>query len=850
MPGRSGSEVPPGAGPSRFERLLPFRLIAVADALQAEAPPSSAKDAFLDAWSVAEGLQPGAIATAARHHGLAMWLSTAEILFRSGVFKRYPRAHPARHLRDFSVLVVGWAAEAVPGVSGYVDLSAGRAVVPLLNGRLLLVSRGLGLAQRLRWTRTHGALLIGRDGGPVVAHIDCEEPSASRVSAPDWRIVLQEDRAGILLQGRVPDGEDSASGGTDGVELAEHAGRLLDDLRAAPRQLVTAVCRCLTYDPWRAGPEWVAGLVRLTCTDDARSLLEAAARDWVQRLLMLADVGQEFPPMDPALRSRFAALAGQTLATNLIGESRSSPRADRRAWEAVVQQMLAEPVGQGVLDVLVDRCGQDVLPAAARRAPRPSTVTLTELSGLLPQVPRLRKSRHGALSSVDDWSAINALLDCPEPNLRSVYQALRDREPCRALESQSFALAICAYVLGEFAVARTALLNCLRIDADVEEYWHLLAFTCRHLRAMDEFNGIVFGGRRDVLASDSDYAAAETDARLADHGRASTGPAEGSPDWQGAFRDLVAVRGSALQLPQYAAVLTEIRRSMDDWIPIRQFEAYEALLARLGLCLRVDCAFLPLSGQEQPLGIEYAPTTRARGSDPASIKDPRASLHVIVSRRPSWADETLANSWYAVVVDGRVLTKPKIDHLRLGLAFGYPECCVRSFIQYNRWGQMCNLTEAANNSRRTRWEANCLTKNTPWMTIFHIPCAFDCPATVDYSQAVLAAVAGIDLGYASKLEAFIKQTVLVVNEKLSYALVGAVSAGDDRVRYEEAIDLCANLSFREPSDDDRTRALRSANELLVTGDSIVLFRDGAVCDVLELRCDGGVVENPLLLHFE
>ena len=329
MPGRSGSEVPPGAGPSRFERLLPFRLIAVADALQAEAPPSSAKDAFLDAWSVAEGLQPGAIATAARHHGLAMWLSTAEILFRSGVFKRYPRAHPARHLRDFSVLVVGWAAEAVPGVSGYVDLSAGRAVVPLLNGRLLLVSRGLGLAQRLRWTRTHGALLIGRDGGPVVAHIDCEEPSASRVSAPDWRIVLQEDRAGILLQGRVPDGEDSASGGTDGVELAEHAGRLLDDLRAAPRQLVTAVCRCLTYDPWRAGPEWVAGLVRLTCTDDARSLLEAAARDWVQRLLMLADVGQEFPPMDPALRSRFAALAGQTLATNLIGESRSSPRADR-----------------------------------------------------------------------------------------------------------------------------------------------------------------------------------------------------------------------------------------------------------------------------------------------------------------------------------------------------------------------------------------------------------------------------------------------------------------------------------------------------------------------------------------
>ena len=82
----------------QFERLLPFRLIAVADALQAEAPPSSAKDAFLDAWSVAEGLQPGAIATAARHHGLAMWLSTAEILFRSGVFKRLPPGPPGPSL--------------------------------------------------------------------------------------------------------------------------------------------------------------------------------------------------------------------------------------------------------------------------------------------------------------------------------------------------------------------------------------------------------------------------------------------------------------------------------------------------------------------------------------------------------------------------------------------------------------------------------------------------------------------------------------------------------------------------------------------------------------------------------
>jgi hypothetical protein len=37
----------------------------------------------------------------------------------------------------------------------------------------------------------------------------------------------------------------------------------------------------------------------------------------------------------------------------------------------------------------------------------------------------------------------------------------------------------------------------LRLDAGVEEYWHLLAFSLRHLGDRAGFERIVFGGARD-----------------------------------------------------------------------------------------------------------------------------------------------------------------------------------------------------------------------------------------------------------------------------------------------------------------------------------------------------------------
>ncbi len=140
-------------------------------------------------------------------------------------------------------------------------------------------------------------------------------------------------------------------------------------------------------------------------------------------------------------------------------------------------------------------------------------------------------------------------------------------------------------------------------------------------------------------------------------------------------------------LTQYVALMAGVRRSLDDWIPARNFNAFAELIAKLGLVLEVDCVFKHLDERSVYKGKELAPTTRAVGEQyPDGMDDdPRTEVHVIISPRADWAAETLQAGWYPVFVDSLMVRKPLIDHKSLGKAFGYPECCVNFFMSHNDW---------------------------------------------------------------------------------------------------------------------------------------------------------------------
>lgn len=317
--------------------------------------------------------------------------------------------------------------------------------------------------------------------------------------------------------------------------------------------------------------------------------------------------------------------------------------------------------------------------------------------------------------------------------------------------------------------------------------------------------------------------------------------------WKGLLGEFAEVRRTDVQLSQYVAVMARLRRSLDDWVPAENFPAFRRVAARHGLVVEADSVFKPLRDKSAVIGLHLAPTTHAVGApyEEGAEWEPGSNVHVVVSARADWAADTLAAGWYPLIVNGRMVRKPHVEHRRLGYAFGYPACCVDFFMTNNNWNRLNTLADAVKASARLDWRANCLPKQTPWMTIFHMPCRFDCPATLDYSAALLAAVREVDEGYAEKIETSMRRHFLVISEAASYALEGARKTGGGRLSYEKAAYIGGRAHY-----DHYSPMLAEGDELSIDDGVVFVWRGGRLATTIETRCDRGVVEVPMVLSFE
>lgn len=315
--------------------------------------------------------------------------------------------------------------------------------------------------------------------------------------------------------------------------------------------------------------------------------------------------------------------------------------------------------------------------------------------------------------------------------------------------------------------------------------------------------------------------------------------------WKGLLGELVKIKRSDVLISQYVGVIEQVRRSLDDWVPAESLDAFRSLAATHGLVVEVDCIFKPLENESTVVGLNLAPTTRAVGLPYVEGASKGTSVHVVVSTRADWAAETLAAGWYPVIVNGRMVLKPHIDHKRLGHAFGYPACCVEFFMRHNNWTRLNTLADAVNASRRIDWRANCLLKQTPCMTIYHMPCAFDCPATLEYSTALVSAIEKLDSDYAQKIKSSLRQHFLVISEVMVYRLTGARRTDEGAIIFEEATYVGGR-----PAYDRYSSRLLSGNQLTIEDGIVFVWRDGQLVETLETRCDRGIIEVPMVLSFE
>jgi hypothetical protein len=317
------------------------------------------------------------------------------------------------------------------------------------------------------------------------------------------------------------------------------------------------------------------------------------------------------------------------------------------------------------------------------------------------------------------------------------------------------------------------------------------------------------------------------------------------------FSTLRKLKGNDALLPVYAGVIAEARRSMDDWIPVAALGAFKEFVHGYGLVVAEDCIFEPPATGREMDGLDRSPTTYALG---ASLRDlarasPEATVHVFVSRRREWAEEALGSFSYPVTIPhDRLLIRPRIDAARVGAAFGYPACCVESFLQWNNWRLYSQLSRVYRSPRPVDWRANCLPRNTPFMTIFHAPCGPACAKTLEMSQGVLEAVAGFDPDYGRAIEAALKGVFLIVHEALVYKLHDAVAHGNDGASFSLA-ELIGPPRCTSPPQTAKVAQVMETARWIEVADGIIVTRNGTE-RFHEVDPGAAWVEDPCLARFE
>jgi hypothetical protein len=299
-------------------------------------------------------------------------------------------------------------------------------------------------------------------------------------------------------------------------------------------------------------------------------------------------------------------------------------------------------------------------------------------------------------------------------------------------------------------------------------------------------------------------------------------------------------RNAAL-FPQFAAVVAGLRPGMDCWIPFPHLDDFRRFVEAVGLSMRTDCAFreLPSEAHEHVVGIETLCTTYAIGVrlENAGKDD---NVHVFVAVNDEVAEQMLACGWYPVVAKNRIFHKPGVDHLAFGRLLGYPPCCVDFFEKSNNWNRTNSYAEAALKTK-TGFDhrTNCFGKNLGYSFSFHIPCRFDCAATIEYSVRVAEFLQHTEPEYVAICRELLHKPVLTLNERDVVVLDGTVT-GKNRIRYTGLRNL-----FTTP--EAMLKIIRAGNRIEIRGHFVVVFREDELVDTIECRCDEFGPRVPLLL---
>jgi hypothetical protein len=307
-------------------------------------------------------------------------------------------------------------------------------------------------------------------------------------------------------------------------------------------------------------------------------------------------------------------------------------------------------------------------------------------------------------------------------------------------------------------------------------------------------------------------------------------------------REYVEAKGNAVQLGLFMAVALGFKPLMDDWVSADGLDAFRKACRKYKLHICEDIVFENVPREVLPediLGKGYLTTTSAYGHPLGSAKSGQ-EVHVFVSKDKSALRKRM---WYPVIIGKRVILQPMADSLGYGEVLGYPKCCIRFFRKYNNWLKYNHLYEAYLNTKaEPHFLCNPFLKDTAFSYIYHMPCSYSCPQTMEMAGALRREIKKREPEYVRLTDELLHMPFLVFYEKKYYAFQGTLN--NNEVSYSRFY-----FTSPEANKDLYSRHLRQADTLRLEARELVFIKKGKVTARKEVSRNNFAPEFPFFMQY-
>jgi len=310
-------------------------------------------------------------------------------------------------------------------------------------------------------------------------------------------------------------------------------------------------------------------------------------------------------------------------------------------------------------------------------------------------------------------------------------------------------------------------------------------------------------------------------------------------------REFVEARGHSCNVTALMAVVSGYKPCTDVWVRPSDLKSFLKAVRAYGLVVKQNIVFKMSSRHDLAddiVGKNRLTTTIAYGSRPG----PQAlgNHHLFVARSPEALNRAFALGWYPVIIGKRVIHSPLADAFRFGEALGYPDCCCEFFRSKNNWNRYNFLYEIFKNTPQgsAHYLCNPLGRNETFTYISHMPCAFNCQATVKQAVSFRRFLMKEEPAFIEKIDWHLRLPYLVFYERKIYAFDGKVIPGG--IAYKAVYFVGLNNDF-----NPYLKRLSKANELRIEGKNVILLKDGRKTDCIEYDPLKAALEIPFTVQF-